>query len=356
MRVAVIPSDTGACFYNRAAWPAQQVINETGWKVELYHPGRVSLGGPGVVVKGIPDVDGLDLVIFQRLASPRQVEFVGALQAMGIATVVDVDDALWRIDPDNASYDRWTEKVDGWRRYEHLDAACQLADLVTVSTPVLARRYGAHGRVEVIRNGLPNVAFRKDMKPGFQGGRIRIGWSGSLDSHPNDLQVMGDAVARVIQENDDVDLHIVGNHEPIAGLLGVPQDRATGTGWVPIDQYHQALQGIDIMVVPLADTLFNRAKSALKAQEGVAAGALVVASGTPENQRLMRAHALYGAIQPGAGSATWKKKLDGAIDARREGYVTADPYTVRHLAYEGRGMEWARAWQTAVDTRKGSKN
>lgn len=354
MRVVVIPSDVGACCFYRAAWPAQYIIKETGWKVELYKPDSVGLESPGMIIRGIPDIESVDLVVLQRLATARQFEFVATLQAMGIAVVVDVDDALWRIHPDNTSYARWIQVVDGWPRFEHLDAACSIADRVTVSTPLLAQRYGVHGRVEVLRNGLPNVAFAENVKTGFQD-RIKIGWSGSLESHPNDLQVMGDAVARIIQENDDVDLHIVGDHEPVADLLGVPRDRATGTGWIGINKYHAALTGIDIMVVPLANTAFNRAKSSLKAQEGVAAGALVVASATPENARLAARHALYGAMPMDSTPVDWWRELDMAVQQRRTLGAFGDPYAVRHLAYEGRGMEWARVWDDAVRHRKRAK-
>lgn len=351
MRVALIPCDLGACCFNRVAWPGQAVMDETGWQVELYRPDQIGLDlvKGDLALKGIKNPETLDLVVLQRLVSPMQVEFVHALQRMGVAVVVDVDDALWRIHPDNESHQHWTEYVAGVPRYEMLDAACALADMVTVSTPALARRYGVHGRVEVLRNGLPNAAFAPDVKPGFQG-RIKIGWAGSLDSHPNDLQVMGDAVARIIAENDDVDLHIVGDHEPVANLLGVPLDRATGTGWVPLHEYHEALRDIDIMLVPLADTAFNRAKSALKAQEGAAAGALVLASVTPENARLLDSGALYAGVGDSPGA--WRYALESAVSEIRAGYP-GEQDAVRHLTYGKRGKEWAHAWSRAIERRKG---
>lgn len=327
-------------------------MDETGWQIELYRPDQVAIGieKGDLVLGGIKDPQDLDLVVLQRLVSPMQVEFVSALQRMGVAVVVDVDDALWRIHPDNGSYARWTEPVAGIPRFELLDAACALADMVTVTTPALARRYGLHGRVRVLRNGLPNAAFAPDVKPGFQG-RIKIGWSGSLDSHPNDLQVMGDAVARVMAENDDVDLHIVGDAEPVANLLGVPMDRVTGTGWVPLDKYHEALRDIDIMLVPLANTAFNRAKSALKAQEGAAAGAVVLASPTPENARLFGLGGFSGGIVQEGG---WHQALTEVLGGYTNGeWTSAGPEQARFLAYEKRGDKWAEAWGEAINRRKG---
>jgi glycosyltransferase involved in cell wall biosynthesis len=320
-----------------------------GWQVELYEPDAVSVGIVNGVMKlkGI-NPHGLDLVVMQRLMTPKQVRLVKALQDLGIAVVVDVDDAVWRIERDNHAWSRWNQVVSGKRRFEHLDDACRQADVVTVSTPALGRRYGLSSYV--LRNGLPNHAFgRKERSPGDP---IRVGWAGSLSSHPNDLQVMGSAVADVIRDNDDVALHIVGDMEPVADLLDVPHDRATGTGWMSIDQYHEALRDIDIMVVPLKGSFFNRAKSALKAQEAAAAGAVVLMSETPEMVHLFdEADYFYGSLVP---DSQWYGSLQYAVHLARAG-MAGNPEVVRYLSYESRWQEWAEAWEAAVRQRKLTK-
>lgn len=347
MRVALIPSDIGACAFYRLVWPGDWVRMKTGWQVELYEPDSVSVGVENrtMKLKGI-NPEGLDLVVMQRIMSPLQVRLIQAFQDLGIAVVVDVDDAVWRIEKDNGSYRRWNQVVVGKRRFEHLDEACRLADLVTVSTPALQPRYGLDARV--LRNGLPGHAFAKWSGPRDR--PIRIGWSGSLSSHPNDLQIMGDAVANVIRDNDDVTLHIVGDMEPVADLLGVPRDRATGTGWLSIDQYHEALRDIDVMFVPLKDTYFNRAKSALKVQEAAAAGCVVVASATPENRRLFERGEYMGGMLDADDDQHWEWALNRGIKDARAG--RSDPESVRDLSYRRRWQEWADAWQAAVQRRK----
>jgi glycosyltransferase involved in cell wall biosynthesis len=322
---------------------------KAGWQVELYQPDAVSVGVENrtMKLKGI-NPEGLDLVVMQRIMSPMQVRLIQAFQDLGIAVVVDVDDAVWRIEPDNSASKRWNQVVGGKRRFEHLDAACALADLVTVSTPALAPRYGNHDRVRVIRNGLPGHAYAK--KAGPLDRPVRIGWAGSLSSHPNDLQIMGSAVADVIRHNDDVTLHIVGDMEPVADLLGVPHDRATGTGWLPIDQYHEALREIDVMFVPLKDTYFNRAKSALKVQEAAAAGCVVVASATPENRRLFERGEYMGGMLEADDDQHWGWALNRGIKDARAG--RCDPESVRNLSYRRRWQEWTDAWKAAVQRRK----
>jgi glycosyltransferase involved in cell wall biosynthesis len=351
-RVAMIPSDLGACCTYRLAWPGGAVREATDWTIELYHPEMVRLGvvKGDLMLQGIKSPDTLDLVVIQRIENPVQVELIRGLQSMGVAVVVDIDDAMWRIHPDNGSYKHWNERVAGVRRFELVDAACALADRVTVSTEVLARRYGTHGRVDVLRNGLPNLAYAPEVRP--LGERIKIGWPGRLSSHPNDLQVMGDAIARIIEENDDVDFHVVGEHEPVAELLGLPLDRVTGTGFVPLDEYHAALREIDILVVPLADTLFNTGKSSLKAQEGAAAGCVVLASATPENERLFYAGGFSGGIIA-QGADLWHKTLSEVLyTTRAKGWVDHSPKQVRFLAYENRVQEWVASWSEAIEHRK----
>lgn len=356
MRIALIPSDLGACCFYRLAWPATVVKEITGWEVELYHPAAVSLSPSGLKIVGL-DPEGLDLVVVQRIMSPRQVRMIEAFQMRGVAVVVDVDDAIWRIDPRNKAHAGWNEIVEGKRRWEWLDEACARADLVTVSTPGLTGRYGSHGRVKVMRNGLPNVAFASDVKTRFQG-RIKIGWAGDVGTHPGDLEVLGGAVARIMRNNDDVDLHIVGDAEPVADILSIPKDmqfssRVSGTGWVPLDQYHAALRGIDIMLVPLADTPFNRAKSALKAQEGAAAGAVVLASATPENERLYDLGGFTGGIIRGADASVWHMVLNDSLKLTRSGgWVRPGPEQARFLDYQERAAEWVEAWGGAIWTRR----
>jgi glycosyltransferase involved in cell wall biosynthesis len=361
VKVGLIPSDVGGCCFYRLAWPGSAVKDSLDWDIRLFDPHKVSIAampGGGVAINGIEDVGSFDLFVLQRLPSPLQVEFIRAVQSVGVAVVVDVDDALWRIDPDNTSHARWNERVGyaSLRRFEILDAACALADGVTVSTPYLARRYGTMGRVTVLRNGLPDRAFRPDgVKTGFQAGRtLTLGWAGSLDSHPHDLQVMGDAVSRLFDEDPDLHLHIVGDVAPVADLLEIPEDRSSGTGWLPLDKYHEALRDIDIMLVPLEDTPFNQGKSALKAQEGAAAGALVVASATSENERLYALGGFSGGIVRGDNPHVWLRTLRQVVaGARGLGFDHPGPKQARFLEYTRRAREWAGAWQEAVDHRKG---
>lgn len=357
MRVDIIPSDKVACAHYRLAWPAAAVAEQTDWEVNIHDPGDVTVRRP-LAVQGIDDLESVDVVVMQRIATPRQVRLIQALQKLGIAVVVDVDDLLSDIEPDNKSWTYWNERVMDLPRYRYLDQATQLADLVTVSSDVLARKYGKHGRVEVLRNGLPNHAFADPDEVYNQNekydGEVVIGWSGSLDSHPHDLDVLGGAVRDTMRRVPEVRFHVVGDAQPVAQALNLDPYRVTGTGWLPFEEYHAALREVDIGLVPLSETRFNRAKSHLKALEFSAAGAFVITSALPEQVALSRS------ISTGVASteSTWAGMLEGAallFQERPELMAQDRAAVVRQSAvwaYANRSGEWVKAWERAAARRK----
>src|SRR3546814_11989104 len=90
------------------------------------------MGPRGLAVRG-RNLEGLDLAVFQRVGTSRQVDLVRALQAQGVAVVIDVDDALYCIDPDSGSFAAWNDRR-ATTHWSNLEEACRRADLVTVTT------------------------------------------------------------------------------------------------------------------------------------------------------------------------------------------------------------------------------
>lgn len=341
----------------RLAWPANAVAEQAGWSVEIHDPGDVTIHPP-FMIKGIEDVESLDLVVMQRIATPRQTRLVSAFQRLGIAVVVDVDDLLSDIEADNKSFNYWNDEFDGMPRYKFLERATHLADLVTVATPALARKYAKHGRVEVLRNGLPNHAYADPNvvynEHSKNPDEYVIGWSGSLSSHPHDLEVMGGAVRRAMDQDKRLRFHVVGDAEPVSQALNLDPSRVTGTGWLPFEEYHAALREIDLALVPLKDSRFNRAKSHLKALEFSAAGAMVLTSPLPEQVHLAQK------VPTGVAhnEQEWENVIIGAsaLDeyvAERMAQDRAEVVrSTAQWAYANRAGEWVRAWQRAIDRRK----
>jgi glycosyltransferase involved in cell wall biosynthesis len=357
VRVEVIPSDKKACALYRLAWPGLEVAAQAGWQVNVHDPGDVKLVPP-LSIKGIDDLDSVDLVVMQRVATPRQVALIDALQSRGIAVVVDVDDLLSDIERDNNSYAYWNATIGKTPRWALLKAACRRADLVTVSTPQLAKHYAKHQRFEVLCNHLPNHAFASPdavhERYATHGQEVVVGWTGSLDSHPHDLEILGSSMREVMDEDPNIRFHVVGDAEPVAEALALDPARVTGTGWVPITEYHQALQDIDIALVPLQDSKFNRAKSHLKALEFAASGAFTVAKRLPEQINLMESVPVAGAN----GTKTFKYAVQAIAWSIRENpeLMANDAREIVNStaawAITNQVGQWVEAWDRAVHRRR----
>jgi glycosyl transferase family 1 len=363
VRVDIIPSDKVSCAHYRLAWPANAVAAQTDWDVRIHDPGDVYVRRP-FAIQGIDDLESVDVVVMQRIATPRQVRLISALQKLGIAVVVDVDDLLSDIDQDNKSWSYWNEQVMDLSRYRYIDQATRMADLVTVSSDYLATKYGRHGRVEVLRNGLPNHGF-DDPDVVYErsravDGEVVVGWSGSLDSHPHDLDVLGGAVRAAMDNDPLLHFRVVGDAEPVTQALNLDPSRVSGTGWLPFEDYHPALRAVDIGLVPLSETRFNRAKSHLKASEFAAAGAVVLASDLPEQRLLSETVPIATISNTGVGPAHlyWQSHIEAVAMTMREhpeAMAQDRAEVVRSTAqwaYANRAGEWVAAWERAAARRK----
>lgn len=354
MRIAVLPSDETGCGTYRLIWPAAVVQRERpDWQIDIYRPSQVSLltddAGQMMAISGV-DLDRVDVVIMQRNGTPQLLALQRWLQAQGIAVVHDCDDALWAIHKDNAAYRSWNTVQTNWR---HVDQASEEADLVTVTTPRLMKRYGHHGRAELLPNRVPAGVLDIETRYDEDEALITIGWTGHVQTHPTDLHVVGNAVQRVLEEQHTAGVMIVGPGTGILDAWGLDtmRDRVSATGAVPIDNYFDAMTLIDIGLVPLDGTLFNNCKSGLKASEFSALGKPVVATPTPAHWRLMDEG--YP-IEIAETADQWHRAISRLVsdaDWYAERSAIARQAARRHTL-EAHAGEWAAAWERAASRRK----
>lgn len=351
MRVVCLPADATGCGLYRIIAPSQAVRQiRPDWQIELYRPGdlKMSLLPDGRLqsIRGLPDPHGVDLLITQRAGKAAQVEFADWMQRHGTAVIIDADDALWCIDKENKAHRSWNNQKQHWR---WVDTAAQHADLTTVTTQALARRYGEHGRVEVIPNRIPEGVFDLPSVRPLYPPRVAVGWAGFTSSHPRDLNVVGNAVADAVTEHD-VAVRIIGDGKGVAAAWNLDPHRVEITGGVEISRYHSTLTAIDIALVPLEDSPFNRAKSYLKAAEFMSAGLPVIASPTPANRELAKVTPLLLAASP----VDWREHLRQLITdpVYRYDLGKQSREAMRPLALELHAEQWARAWERAVTRRQ----
>lgn len=350
LKVAVLPSDMGACASYRCVWPAEAVQQiRPGWQINAYRPKDIQIAtgskGEPVAFRGV-DLDGVDLVVTQRVGRESLLGVLGWIQKRGIAVVVDNDDAMWCIDRENSAWPEWNGRTASKTHFKIVDAATDMADLATVTTPFLASRYGKHGRVEVLPNRIPEAALRDPQRADT--GTIRAGWSGFTKTHPRDLLVVGDAPQRY-DEDMCGRIQVMGDAESASRLWNVP---VTPIEPAPLGKgYYDGLAQFDIGMVPLELSRFNQGKSSLKALEFAAAGAAVIASPTPANQQFAR----EVPIALAQDERDWYFHMQRlAADPHRLMEIRADQQEALHTSgwiMEDRAEDWASAWERAVNRR-----
>lgn len=352
MRIVVLPADTGACGSYRLKWPSD-VIQELkpDWEIETYLPGSLRLStdrrGRLNAVKGIDSPGHVDLYVLQRVGSPRVLEFIHWAQANGSAVVVDSDDAMWCIDPKNPAAKSWSKNDSHWRI---MDKAADVADLVTVTTPLLANRYGGHGRVEILPNAIPKSVMDLEIDRTRLPGTVSFGWAGFTITHPGDLVASSQAARYGVHELGLKPL-------VVADAKGAARDWGLDSSLVeeiPAQSlgldYFRALSHIDIGFVPLKESTFNRGKSYLKALEFASVGVPSIVSDTPAHRELAKTVPLRIA----RNAEEWISHLRYlAQDEIRlhEGAMARKAVESFHLI-ESRGLDWLSAWERAISRRE----
>lgn len=350
MRVAVFAADRWGCGSFRIIWPGEQCA-AAGHDVTVVEQGKRSLR---LVMEGdrVRDVllDDVDVIVMQRVTHAYMAQAVGVLRSKGVTVVVDVDDDLSSIHPSNPAWAMHHPGNEGRRMaggqanrhsWRNLAMACRDATLVTVSTPALLDVYARHGRGVVLPNYLPDHYYglpRQDSDV--------VGWPGSFHSHPNDPEVVGGAVARLIDEGARFVMR--GDPSGAGAAFGLPADPEGGP--VPIEEWPRAVAELGVGIAPLADTRFNAAKSWLKPLEMSACGVPWVASPRAEYTRLHKLGAGVLADRP----RVWYRELKRLRESAglRQEMSEAGRTVAEQLRLSQHAWRWMEAWERAYELQR----
>lgn len=289
-----------------------------------------------------------DVIVTQRIVLTQLAQAVPMLRERGIAVVVDMDDDLTTIHPSNIAFTRLHPKNTDTRYYSWANAekACRDATMVTVSTPALLKPYAPHGRGRVLYNRIP-ARYLEIRHPDTN----QVGWGGSVHSHPDDLPTVGPAISRLIREGR-ADYLSIGDPEGVRAALGLPHE-PNSYGAVSVGEWPYALGHLGVGIAPLADTVFNAAKSWLKPLEMSAVGVPWVASPRAEYRRLHELGVGTLADRP----RDWYRAIRGLLDdeGRRAEQTAAGRAVAAEHTIEGNAWRWWEAWSEAVAIQRGTR-
>lgn len=338
MKVSVHPGDKGGCGHYRMIWPAEVLIaqghdivinSEINAKFLDYGKGKVE-----VLNAEVPD--GADVVVLQRPLHADVVRLIPHLRDKGAAIVVEIDDDFRHIDANNIAFKRSHPRWSPEHNFKILDQAIALADLVTVSTPRLKEIYGGGSNIIVLPNYVPDWYLDTTA----EGPRYGVGWSGSVLTHPGDLEITRGGL-----RNTPERFRVVGSGKGVRTALGLDYDPET-TEWLDISgDYQKALATLKVGVVPLKDSLFNHAKSWLKGLEYASVGVPFIASPTEEYESLSK----LGAGKLASRARHWEKEVRWLLtdphyweERSQEGIEAA-----KKLTYTEHAWKWMDAWEQA---------
>jgi uncharacterized UPF0146 family protein len=352
VKVYVLPADRYGCGHYRMIWPAD-VLRNAGHDVVIMPPNAKS----GFLAKFSQDDFGnehltsiqvpadADAIVLQRPAHPLQPQMIDIMRSNRIAVIIDMDDDMSTIDPANKAFHLYRPRSSSPLSWKWALESCRRATFVTTSTAQLQKIYAPHGRGLTIDNYVP-AAFLGFDKPVTK----RFGWGGSVASHPNDPQVAGPAVQRLI--DDGHQFVTVGEEKGLRSAFRLRKDPAC-TGPTDLAAFVQTMaQAFDVGIVPLAATSFNTSKSRLKGIEMSAVGIPWVASPRAEYRRL---------VQESGGGVLAESPKEWYNHLRR---LLTDEVWFKELAeagraymqdqtYEANAWRWLEGWARAVEIERG---
>jgi len=344
-----MPGDTGACGHFRLAFPAE-AAHHAGLNVKLlqagfvvtHHAGRRD---PNVGGYHVGDIDPVpaDVLVVQRAFD---VSFVECLEISkrryGQKIVLDLDDHFHAIHPKNRAYRAVHPTTSPRSNWNYLPRALAVADVVTVTTPELLQRYGG-GKGVIVPNRVPRAMLSLE---GGDRDEPFVGWSGTIATHPEDLDVTRGAVAKAVPVDR---FRVVGDPAGVGRALGWPED-PWGTGWLPFMDYFPTLAAAyDIGIVPLQNSVFNRAKSALKSLENAACGIPSVVSPTYDNLRVAADGIGLVAAKPRQWAGHLRRLLNDDAYRLDLGAQAREAVAAKHTI-EGNIEQWIEAWTSALQS------
>lgn len=214
-----------------------------------------------------------DVIILQRLMHDGIADHSVQAQAYGQKIINDVDDWFWGLSTNNQAFhvnhpkNKPTENVFTYK------SSISRSDLVTVSTPYLADRLSSMGvkKIEVIKNTVDVSRFA--IKEHSDSDVPEVGWVGSTAHRSGDLETMKGILVPMARAGKITLYH--GGHVPkattFASRVGASDNEIRKEPMLPHDEYPELLT-MDIGIVPLSKTPFNRAKSDIKGLEYAASG------------------------------------------------------------------------------------
>jgi glycosyltransferase involved in cell wall biosynthesis len=182
--------------------------------------------------------------------------------------IVDVDDAIYL-----------------FRSGQPARHLAQLADTVICGNNTLADWFSQHARhVVVLPTPVDTAIYLPRPGPRGQADHLTVGWIGT-SSNLDELVQIEDAIRAAMREIPRFVLKVIADKPPCFKTL--PEDRVHFVRWSAQHEIRE-LQSMDIGLMPLRDTAWNRGKCSFKMLQYLACGVPAIVSPVGMNADVLR--------------------------------------------------------------------
>jgi hypothetical protein len=222
------------------------------------------------------------------------------------------------------------------------------ADLLITSNPYIAKQVVPLGVPTVVLPICIDRAAWESVPPEDVTDGPVLGWTGMISARMADLAILRPWLGQFMELHDLRIVHAgampgLDRSGAFACATGVDPARVTSRPVVHATEYPASglMDGIDIGLVPMADSAFSLGKSALKGMEFSARGIPFVASPSDE-YRALGAGRLAGTSLADQPASAWRAELERLLDP-----------TARLMAACGTNTQWdiarhGTAWESAL--------
>lgn len=289
MKVCIFRATDGACDYYRTVIP----INKAAENKQIQ---RRELWVSNLIVKMMHEekkfIEAVnsDIYFLQRISGSSIIKKLRSFaeeSKIDASLVMDYDDDVFHVSPFSNHYsDYGTEElkivhngklIHEWKdgeninisenqnRIEEIKKACSSVDMITTTNEHLANIFREfNSNVKVLPNCIDiNSWKRLDLKR-RNPDEIRICWAGG-HSHWEDLYLIRNSLKEIAHKYSNVKIVMVG-YMPVSMEKDFRLGQLEFHPWVetPAHPYRLAALDIDIAIIPLKDSIFNRSKSTIK--------------------------------------------------------------------------------------------
>jgi GT2 family glycosyltransferase/glycosyltransferase involved in cell wall biosynthesis/Flp pilus assembly protein TadD len=298
------------------------------------------------------DLEGVDIVIFQRIDFQPLIEVLRYARRQGILTIYEIDDNLFELPPQNPGY-RHYHKSEVRKTIQ-----CFLteSDYVTVSTPKL-REYFQKYNANILT--LPNQVDAQiynypHLKPSKQ---IRIGFAGT-NTHQIDLAQVIPALKRIQKKYKERVKLVFINFIPQEFIGDPTVEFIPGMDFIPRYAKILADANLDIGIAPLRHNVFNRSKSDVKFLEyGISKIAGIYSKYDPYSQSVTDKQT--GLLVETENPEEWYEKISLLIEdptLRETLQLNAYNYVLNNRNFKDKAIDWFNLYQSLVKTKDSTKS